>query len=57
MIKVEKVDADYFDYCDHCGEVIDRTYMYSFSIGCEEFKLCYTCSEQLRRKLNREMED
>ena len=53
---VEKIKASYFDYCTGCEqEVIDRGYMYKIKIGSDEHILCYSCAEELWKRLSVEM--
>lgn len=51
MIKINKIEADYFDYCSECGEVIDRSYMYEVEIGSDKSKLCREHFDQLSKQI------
>jgi hypothetical protein len=54
---VKEVGAEYFDYCDECGEVTDAGKMYEVTYG-EVFtiKFCYKCAKKLLHDLYRELQ-
>ena len=43
--------------CPNCGEVIDRGRMYESKVGFGDIKLCYSCTIELNKKLNRTLID